>query len=355
MNILILTAKYGMGHYTASMSLKQELEEKNKDINIEVIDFFEVIFPKLKTVMYNMFNTFVSRCGRIYNFFYKFSANTNSAPFKRVIKKRIEKLIEEKDVDIVISTFPVCSKYISAYKKISDKNIKLYTYITDIDVNKEWLTEETDTYFVASNDTQEQILKYDIPKNKIKIVGIPVRKEFREELYKKDKNEVVVMGGGLGLIPCMEKTLEELLENSNIHITLLTGKNQKLFDKYYNKYKNMTVVGYTNEVYKYMKKAELVITKPGGITLFEAIHSKTPMYVLHPFLNQEIGNAKFIEKNEIGEVVWSKKEDITQDILSLLETTSKLEKMRTNMQKIKNTLENLTVIDVYRKECMNKC
>lgn len=29
MNILILTAKCGMGHYTASMSLKQELENEN--------------------------------------------------------------------------------------------------------------------------------------------------------------------------------------------------------------------------------------------------------------------------------------------------------------------------------------
>lgn len=353
MNILILSAKCGMGHYTASMSLKQELE--NKNINVEIVDFFEVIFPKMKTIIYNTFNIFVSRCSKIYNFFYKFSARTNSAPFKRIIKKRIKKLIEEKNADIIISTFPVCSKYISAYKKITNKNIKLYTYITDVDVNKEWLTDETDTYFVASNETQEQILKYDISKDKIKVVGIPVKKEFKEKSYEKEKNEVVVMGGGLGLIPCMEKTLEDLLKNRDIHITLLVGKNQKLFEKYHNKYENMTVVGYTNEVYKYMKKAELIITKPGGITLFEAIHSRTPIYVLHPFLNQEIGNAKFIEKNEIGEVVWDKKENITQDIIELLETPSKLEKMRTNMQKIKNTLEKLTVVDVYGEECMNRC
>ena len=117
----------------------------------------------------------------------------------------------------------------------------------------------------------------------------------------------------------------------------------------------MTVVGYTNEVYKYMKKAELIITKPGGITLFEAIYSKTPIYVLYPFLSQEIGNAKFIENNEIGKVVWDKKEDVTQDILELLENQTELKKMRENMQGIKSNLEKLTVLDMYRKTSVERC
>ena len=87
----------------------------------------------------------------------------------------------------------------------------------------------------------------------------------------------------------------------------------------------LQLFGYTNEVYKYIEKAELIITKPGGITLFEAIYSKTPIFVLRPFLSQEIGNAKFIEKNEIGTVVWDKSENTTQDILNLLRTPKLLE------------------------------
>lgn len=345
MNIVILTAKYGMGHYTASISLKQELENKNENIHVEIVDFFEIIFPKINRILYNMFNIFVSKFSSIYNFFYQFSSNTNIVSFKNMIRKRIEKLIEEKDPNIIISTFPVCSKCISIYKKMRYVNIKLYTYITDIDIHKEWITDETDAYFVASYETQNQMLNYHISKDKIKVVGIPVRKEFKEKIDIKQKNEVVVMGGGLGLVSGMEKHLKELLKNDNIHITLLTGKNKKLFHKYYNKYNNMTVIGYTNEVYKYMKRAELIMTKPGGITLFEAIYSKTPIYVLYPFLSQEIGNAKFIENNGIGNVVWNKKENISDDILELLQTPIKLENMQGNMQTIKDNLEQLTVID----------
>lgn len=342
MNILILTAKFGMGHYMASMSLKQELE--NKNINVEVVDFFEIIFPNTKNLIYNSFNILVSKFSFIYNFFYKFSANTNKAPFKNIIRKRIDELIESKNINTIISTFPVCSKYMSSYKKVNP-NIKLYTYITDVDVNKEWVTENTDSYFVASYETKEQLLNYNISPHKIKVVGIPIKEEFKDENVKKTPNEVLVMGGGLGLISNIENTLNSLIKNKDIHITFLAGKNQKLFNKYYRKYENLTVIGYTNEVHKYMKRAELIITKPGGITLFEAIHSKTPIYAIYPFLSQEIGNAKFIENNEIGRVVWDKEENITQDILKLLKEKIKLEDMRKNMQDIKNHLEKTTVID----------
>lgn len=316
---------------------------------VEVIDFFELIFPKMKTMIYGIFNFLVSRCSCVYNFFYKFSANTKFAPFKSMMRKRIEKILEEKKIDIVISTFPVCSKYVSVYKKVKNTNLKLYTYITDVEVNQEWLTDETDAYFVASDETKWQMMQNGVSSKQIKVVGIPVKREFKKASFEKGKNEILVMGGGLGLLPAMEETLENLAKHREIHITLLTGKNQKMFEKYYGKYSNMKVVGYTDKVYEYLEKAELILTKAGGITLFEAIHSKTPMYVLNPFLSQEIGNAKFIEKNEMGKVVWNKTGNVAKDILDLLKSPDELENMRKNMQRIKSQLEEITVMDLYQK------
>lgn len=316
---------------------------------VEVIDFFELIFPKMKTMIYGIFNFLVSRCSCVYNFFYKFSANTKFAPFKSMMRKRIEKILEEKKIDIVISTFPVCSKYVSVYKKVKNTNLKLYTYITDVEVNQEWLTDEIDAYFVASDETKWQMMQNGVSSKQIKVVGIPVKREFKKASFEKGKNEILVMGGGLGLLPAMEETLENLAKHREIHITLLTGKNQKMFEKYYGKYSNMKVVGYTDKVYEYLEKAELILTKAGGITLFEAIHSKTPMYVLNPFLSQEIGNAKFIEKNEMGKVVWNKTGNVAKDILDLLKSPDELENMRKNMQRIKSQLEEITVMDLYEK------
>ena len=62
-----------------------------------------------------------------------------------------------------------------------------------------------------------------------------------------------------------------------------------------------------------------------------------------------------VENNEIGKVVWNKKEDVTQDILELLENQTELKKMRENMQGIKSNLEKLTVLDMYRKTSVERC
>lgn len=353
MNILILTAKFGMGHYNVAMSLKQDLE--NENTHVEVVDFFDMFFPRTKSIIYKIFNILVSKCSRIYNFSYRFSANTKYTLFDKTLKKKIDELIDQKDVDIIISTFPTCSKFISSYKRKNNKNISLHTYITDIDINKEWITNETDLYFVASNDTKTQAIEQGVPESKIKVVGIPVKKEFNCNTHLKDENEIIIMGGGLGLIPHMNKTLEDLSKIENIHITLLVGKNKKLYKKYYDKYKNITVVSYTNEVHKYMNKSQLIITKAGGITVFEAINSETPIYTIYPFLIHEKGNAKFIEKNEIGTVIWKKKESIAQDILTLLRDTKTIEKMKNNMQKIKENLETTNILDIYKERISSKC
>ena len=337
-----------MGHYSTALTLKKELE--NKNIDVEVIDFYEYIFPKARNIIYGAFNFLVSKFSSIYNFFYQISSNTNVTPLKRIIDKKLEVLFESKELEIVVSTFPVCSNYVSLYKKSRNKNIKLYTYITDIDVNKEWITEETDMYFVGSKITKKQLENYDVNSEKIKVVGIPVKQEFKKNLYSKCKNEILIMGGGLGLLPNIDKIIKELISNKNIHVTLIAGKNKKLFYKYNEKYNNLSVVGYTNEVYKYMEKAEIIITKAGGITLFEAINSQTPIYVISPFLYQEIGNAMYIEKEGIGIINWNDNESVATDIINLLNYPMKLERMKRNMRKITNNLENTNILNTYLEE-----
>lgn len=351
MKVLILTAKFGMGHYSASEAIKQKIISENNSITVEIIDFFEYVFPKMEKTIYKSFEFLVSKFSFVYNFFYKFTSKTSSITLSKIVFNSFDKLIKDNNVDLVISTFPVCSRYISAYKKAKKCNIKLYTYITDIDVNKEWITDETDMYFVPAKETKLQLLKNKVLNNKIKIVGIPVKKQFKCD-YQDIKNsniEILIMGGGLGLVPCLENTIKTLLEYSNIHITLISGKNKDIIKKYKNKFSNMDVIGYTNKVYLYMKKADLIITKAGGITLFEAIYTKTPLYIVYPFLNQEKENARFIENNHIGTVVWDKKQNIAEDIIELVNQKYKLQIMKTNMNNIKNNLEYVNISELFNQ------
>ena len=58
-----------------------------------------------------------------------------------------------------------------------------------------------------------------------------------------------------------------------------------------------------------VKNYDLMITKPGGATLFEAIHLNTPVIVKLPKIGQEIENAKFIIDKGIG-IIYNDENDL---------------------------------------------
>ena len=76
-----------------------------------------------------------------------------------------------------------------------------------------------------------------------------------------------------------------------------------------------------------------------GITTFEAIAAKTPLYIIKPFLEQEFGNAKYIEDHNIGRVLWDTAADEAADILKLIENKGLLDTMRKNMKAITESFD----------------
>ena len=341
MNLLILTGKFGMGHLSAAEALEQEVLAKDATANVYVIDFIDYMFPGINKVIYGNFRFLVKKWPALYNFFDYAVGGYNSIPVKNIVTNKLSKLIIKKDIDIIFSTLPICSKYVSIYKKKVKDKIPLYTFITDISAHEEWIAPETDIYFVADNTTKQELIVKGIDPLKIKIFGIPVKNEFKKQQYSHiNKKDILIMGGGLGLISNIYDILTALKDDSNTNITVITGKNVRLRQKLLTKYPNITVLGYTKDVAKYMNKADLIISKAGGVTLFESIYSKTPLYVIKPFLVQEVDNAKYIEKNNIGRVSWSKKNNFSKDILELLNDEKELNKMKNNMFKIEQQLEN---------------
>ncbi len=339
MNILILTGKFGMGHFSAAKAIEEKILSEHPDFNVTVIDLLEYMFPRFGKMAYRMFNFLVNKCPLIYNVFGGLAARGNNAPFKKIIARKVNCLLKKHCTDVVISTLPLCSQYVATYKKIYHSNIILNTFITDVSIHDEWINKYTDLYFVPSGKTKDYLLSRKVDKDKIVVSGIPIKASFiAKSKYLKEKR-VLIMGGGLGLIPSVDVFLDVLSHLKNVKVTLIVGKNEKMFHKYNHKYQNVLVIGFTNEVAKYMKDADLIITKAGGITLFEAIQSETPLLIITPFLNQEIGNAKYIQEKGIGKVIWHKSDDLFVDVIRFLKDETVLKEIRHNMRIIKAKMD----------------
>ncbi|WP_195964422.1 MGDG synthase family glycosyltransferase [Clostridium cuniculi] len=354
MKILILTGKFGMGHYSVSEAIGQEISSRDSNIEVSIVDILDYLMPTASKILYKSFNTLVTKWSNLYNFVNINNEDNNIKTFNYFFVKGLDRLFLEFNPDIVISTLPISSQYISKYKSLKKSNIPLFTFITDISSHSEWIHKNTDFYFVGDISIKKSLIDKGIDENKIIVSGIPVKQGFKDKIIKFDKNkskEILIMGGGLGLISFNKNLFESLNNEKNIKTTVITGNNKKMFEQLKSKYKNIEVLGYTNKIDFYMKRADLIISKSGGITLFEAIYSETPIYVVNPFLLQEVKNAKFIEKRKIGQVVWNEEMDIAKDILSLINDDKAILKMKSNMKKVKENInqeEILSVIEQFK-------
>ena len=99
------------------------------------------------------------------------------------------------------------------------------------------------------------------------------------------------------------------------------------------------MVGYTDRVHEYMASADLMLSKPGGITLFEAISSELPLLAWEPFLQQEINNARFLTRAGIGVIAAKETEDCLSAIREVINDGERLEWMADNMRRRKSQLE----------------
>ncbi|HBI73788.1 MAG TPA: UDP-diphospho-muramoylpentapeptide beta-N-acetylglucosaminyltransferase [Lachnospiraceae bacterium] len=354
MKISILTGKFGMGHYTAAMAIKQQIDASNLDADVEVVDWFSYVAPKTAEKYYKFFSLLVCKGNRLYNTRYRFLENRKieqKPELSHYFGWHFKKFMEEKSPDLIISTLPFCSQIVSIYKEKTGSDLPLITCVTDITGHSEWISKNTDLYLVGSTSVKDKFIGKGVLPEKIRETGIPVRMEFMKKALSKEESNcpaarrILVMGGGLGLIREDSEFYNGLNSLPDAEVTIISGNNHKLYHQLFGQYKHIRVLGYVPNVYDYMQKADVIITKPGGITTFEAIYSEVPILALNPFLQQEIYNAQYIKEMNIGTVVSGNSQKCLDHIVKILDY-GYLDNYRYSMRMVKNNLYQNSMIPI---------
>ena len=351
--VLIFYASYGGGHLSAAKSIKQYIDEYYDDIQTEMIDCVKYVNKALDKVTTAAYREMAKKAPwaweKVYyksqdGFLGKVSTTSN-----KIMAVKMAKLFREFKPDIVISTHPFGSQMTSYLKQKGKTNCKLATIMTDFKSHDQWLigNKFVDFYFVSNSLMKESMIQSNIPNDKIFVTGIPISNRFLQ-CYNKDeicslfdidanKKTILFFGGGeygLG----KDKTvsiLNSLTNFSNIQVIAIAGKNEKMkqeFEKIVkekHKEKTIKVLPFTDKVPELMSISDLVITKPGGLTVSESLASNLPLIVINPIPGQEEENAEFLENNNCA--IWLKKSDDPQRILSnILNNNTKLDEMKNN-------------------------
>lgn len=301
MNILILTGKFGMGHLSAANALREQLAQDGHRAG--VVDLFEYAVPELAPAMYWWFNVLVTYGGVFYNIYHDLTVNDSGDGRGDGLLGGLDRLLDEYEPDVVVSTHPICSAAMARYKEEGPSDIPLVTCVTDVTCHSEWLHPGTDCYLVAEESVRQGFIAKGAGPDTVVVSGIPVSGRFQPARRDRSKRrELLIMGGGLGLMPRRDSFYQALNSLPGVHTTILTGRNDKLFQRLDGKYENIEAVPFTTQVEKYMARANLMLSKPGGITCFEAIAARLPILAWQPFLKQEQENANFLVRRGMARI-----------------------------------------------------
>ncbi len=317
MNILILTGKFGMGHWSAAQSLRQQLLGSHPAASVEVVDFPAYAMPNLSGVLYKFFNLMVTHGRHIFNLYYRITGAgcSDARPaFEGMFLDRLAQLLRQRQADVVIATHPLCAQLVSRLKEKARESmqpdaadvrmldIPLITCVTDVSSHPEWINRNTDCYLVPSGEIRRSLTEKGVDPSLVCVTGIPVREEFRHLSHSSEGKvrELLIMGGGLGMLPGDTAFYDALNRIPYTHVTVITGRNRRLYRRLRGRWENIQVEGYISQVWNYMARADLIVSKPGGITLFEAIYARVPILTWPPTLQNERNNAKWMEEQGIG-------------------------------------------------------
>lgn len=342
--ILILTASFGLGHNSVAQAIKDQLVDYDENNTIEIIDAFELLTPKHKKKYENVYTLLTNKYPKVYNYIYDLRRKSVDTIFDDVFyemyKGRLFRYLEDEQPDMIISTFPMCSGIVSKIKKKLTKEAPMITVVTDVVDSWEWLHHDTDMYFVPSNDIKEKLIKKNIPTERIRVTGIPVRKEFlaikQDNSYKR---QVLIMASVMNNMGITRETLKKIDDLESVHVIVVTGSNKKLLNELASiNFRNIEVLGYTANMASLMESSDFIVTKPGGVTLFEAINMELPLVIKDSGIGQEQANVEYVKAHEIGFYI-----DDTMDMLALFEDNlineSLLERMKSNLKCLKQTIQ----------------
>ncbi len=365
--ILIFYGSYGGGHLSAAKSIRDYIEKNYSDSQVELVDCVEYVnklFNKLTTKAYKDFS---KNARWIWKHLYYDSESGSLSricnTINRLMAIKLNRLIQEFQPDLIISTHPFSSQMCAILKEKGKLNCKVATILTDYASHNQWLvkSEFIDYYFVAQQGMVDDLVSRGVNKDKIHVTGIPLSSRFLQSYNKQkiledygltsDKNTILFFAGGefgFGKDKTFNR-LKAIIDNlPNLQVVAVAGRNEKMKERFDELVKttrtesNVKILSFTNQVPELMSVSDLVITKPGGLTTTESLASGLPLIIIDPLPGQEEENAEFIENSGAG--IWVKDSDNIESILlDIFNSPTKLEDMKSKARLIakKNSTQNI--------------
>ncbi|WP_315081656.1 MGDG synthase family glycosyltransferase [uncultured Clostridium sp.] len=308
--VLILTTSTGQGHNQAADSISASFE--NSGYETIKYDFLYKSSKFLNNLIVTGYEILACRFPYFYGLFYKCTNNRFTNILLKILfvftKKKLFKLVNDTNPDIIVATHALSINMVSSLKK-QGLNIPYILIVTDFKAHYTYISKYVDAYITGSDYTKHSLIDKGINPGIIYPIGIPIKKIF----YNRNNSiinlndeyfNLLLMSGSLGL-NTISLVLKELLKSPHkLRITVVCGKNKKLENSLNdycnsNSYNNkkLHILGFTKDIPILMDYCDIIISKPGGLTVTESIVKNIPLIIPFAIPGQEMENTDFLVKS----------------------------------------------------------
>ena len=328
--VIVMHASVGSGHRSAANAVAQALELLRddpslrddvpcpEDLNVEVLDVLD--FGRMRMNGDKMASMFTGPTRPIYDLTWRYTLTgrllwAGGTAWSRIMFPRFTEHVRKVSPLAIVCTHITAANVAVGARMITGQSFPIVCVPTDYETEGLWPHLHSDLFCVANESMAETLRPRKVPEERIAITGIPARPAFRQEYDKaagrekfglpQDKRIALALAGAYLPTPyvrfreALDKMLPYLHRFKNTHLVIVAGADAEYAAHLRREcdelgIPNATVLDYVEGMAELMAASDLVICKPGGLTVTECLCAKAPMILLGRAYGQENINVRML-------------------------------------------------------------
>lgn len=310
----------GGGHRSAAEAIIEAIDiEYKRKVTTEMVDFFKDYAPRPFNRVGDMY-PYMVKAPQLWSASFhatdgRARARAITATMWPIARYAAKALVQSHPADLIVTVHPFANTF--ALKALGGSRPPFINVDTDmVTTHALWFDNRADLILVPTETALQRALKYRMPPEKVKVVGLPVADRYCKPMVRKstlrkklgwtlDKPIVLLVGGGEGMGP-LAKTAQEIdASGLDLGLVVVCGRNQRLKAALEaHKWENPTFIhGFTRDMPDFMRASDFIVTKAGPGTIAEALNAELPIILYSKLPGQEDGNVTFVQEEGAG--VWA--------------------------------------------------
>ncbi len=354
--ILILSAAVGAGHLRAAQAVELTMRQLRPDAMVRNIDVLELTNAAFRGMYGKAYLDLVNKAPHVLGYFYdmmdrprgpKSTRDRLRLLVERINLQRFQELVEDEPWDVIISTHFLPAEIIASLKRREKLHVPQMTVTTDFETHRLWVNQPCEQYTTATEEGAATLQQWGIPANSINVTGIPIHPVFAQDADRAtclkaqgltgDRPILLQLAGGLGVGPIARIYQNLLALEMPVEVAVVAGKNaaarEELEKIAVPRRHRARIFGFTEQIDQLMAVADVVVSKPGGLTTSEVLARGAAMAVVNPIPGQESRNSDFLLENGAA-IKINNLATLTHKLGLLLHDPQRLAGMKTNAKRL---------------------